>query len=131
EQEQVVDRQALLEQVGGEELLARLAPELQHDEQVECERDRDPDGAPDDRGAPGLGRVPAVRDQIDRYEYDQQGTEQGPRPDRHVDDGHDDSTCEALTISGSVERGYAWRAEHEPWMLVQHRVRGRERCGDV
>jgi len=71
EQKQIIDREALLEQVRGEPLFARFAAELQRDEHTETDRDPDPADAPQQSAASRIDMIAAVRDQIDHETNEQ------------------------------------------------------------
>src|SRR5690606_7290078 len=88
EDEDVVDRERLLDEVAGEELGAGLRPELPPDPGVEEQRERDPHRAPD----PGLLEADRVRlavkdAEIQRQHQDHEEDETAPE-ERATDGVH-------------------------------------------
>jgi len=99
EDEEVVDREALLEQVRGEELLARLGAEAPRDPAVEAERDGDPRDAPQERAPLRVGVIPTVSVEIDGHEHEHEAAEQPPCPHGYFDGMHAPSSPDKETTN--------------------------------
>jgi len=83
EHEQVVHRQALLEQPGGGELYAGVPAEGEPDDDGEHQRQPDPQGAPPGRFPETDDVGPPVRQQVDGEHDQDDGGERGPSPQRN------------------------------------------------
>ena len=78
--EQVVDGERLLDEIGLEELEAAIGPEVEIDAQVEEQRQRDPDERPDRRLARADDMRATVKDaQVERQHHGDHHAEHGPR----------------------------------------------------
>jgi hypothetical protein len=89
EDEEVVDRERLLDQVAGEELDRLPRPEPPPDPAVEEERQADPDARPAERVAGGDDLVLLVEhEEIDHQEEDDERDEARPEERRDGDVGH-------------------------------------------
>jgi hypothetical protein len=88
ENEEVVDRERLLDQIAGQELDRRLRAPEEIEPEVEEERERYPDRAPRRRLAPGHGVRLAVEDSDVQGEKEEDEEVEGdPEPERCVDHG--------------------------------------------